>query len=250
MNKLDEFKAKYLDVLELENKDEILSAFGEVKNVFNDTIESRNKTKTKLEESETFKKSIAELMEFDSEFTVDDIKTKLNEKQGDVAKIREELSAKYDEKYSKDIKTLNDKLAETENSKNDLLSTYNDTLLKHSVTSTEEFKKIFVNDKDAIDSIILPKVKPHLLFKDGQVFVRDDITGDIATGFDGKPKNPLDIIQKVASEVSPIYLNRQTTGDGMGTQQSINPTAPTAPDTSKYKDANSFMGDAFKSIKG
>lgn len=248
MNVLEQFKTDFLDSLESENKDKIISAFGEVTSVFNETISRRDSVSNTNRDLKEKIDGISKALELGEDFTADDITKLLNEKQGDTVKIKEQISAQYEEKYSGDMKALNEELQGLKSQNGEITTKYNDTLFLNAVVNSGLLDG-FVDDKDARDNIIIPKIKDKLLYKDGQVFVKDGITGDIANRIGtNEPLNPSSVVDSVKTTISPIYLKAQANGNGMGTTTTQQHSADTTVDASKHKSVGSFMNEAMSGL--
>lgn len=251
MNVLDQFKQDFLDTLESENKEQIVGAFGEVVNVFNETIQRRDAVSGTNRELKAKINDIATALNLGEDFQVEDIKSVLEGSKGaDEATLRDEISAKFEEKYSNDMKTLTTQLEELKTQNGDITNKYNDTLFVNAVVNSGLLDN-FVDDKDARDSIIIPRIKDKLLYKDGQVFVKDETTGDVATKLGtNEPLSPASVVDSLKTSISPIYLKAQSQANGMGIKSNQTHVVDGGgkPDTSKYKDVSSAMADGFASL--
>lgn len=222
MNKLQQFREQLNTILDgNDNLTKVLGAFDEAYNdnegIKQDLITQRNDLKTTNKEVTALVEVAKSTLGLE-EITAEAIGTVLNEKQGDATAIRAELTTKYDEKYSNDFNTLKTQMSELEAQKNDITGKYNDNLFNSGVKNTDAFKSTFVEDTDAQNSIILPKLKEKLIYENGQVFRKDDTTGGIAYELGtNKPLDPAGVIKEVADSISPIYLQKQSVSNGMGT---------------------------------
>lgn len=251
MDKLSQFRQKLSD-MDIEGKEELLSnfddAFEENNNIKKQVIDQRDilkNEKKSLSENLDLVKSTLGLDEING----DNLKNVLSNTKIEESKLRDEISAKFEEKYSNDMKTLGIQLEELKTQNVDITNKYNDTLFVNAVVNSGLLEN-FVDDKDARDNIIIPRIKDKLLYKDGQVFVKDETTGDIATKLGtNEPLSPASVVDTLKSSISPIYLKAQSQASGMGmshTQQA--PQGGGKPDTSKYTDVGSVMKDGFASI--
>ena len=230
MTKFEQFRTLLAD-LDIEAKDTLIGAFDEAiaenSNIKNDIVKQRDELKADrknlLDQLDTVKGTLGL-----DELNEDSLSGILKGKKGE-SELREELSKKYEEKYNSDIQKLTEQINELTNQNGEITNKYNDTLFKNAVVNSGLLDS-FVDDKDARDSIIIPRIKDKLLFKDGQVFVKDETTGDIATKLGtNEPLSPNDVIESLKTTISPIYLKAQSQGQGMGTnpQQSRQSNIPT-----------------------
>lgn len=251
MTKLEQFKA-FLTSLESDKKEEILTAFIDVEGVFNEAISSRDKAKESNRALKEQVKSIGDTLGLSDEFTNEDIKSVLSEKNTDAEKIKSEISAKYEEKYSTEFKTLTEKLQLAETNVNDVTTKYNDSLFNNAV-SNGGLLNDFVDEPMARQNIT-NMVKEQLIYRDGKIFVKDATTGDIATKLGtNEPLEASEVINNIKATISPIYLKAETKAQGTGMPNQVNSNqfnnSSKTIDTSKYKSTEDFIGDAMKTIK-
>lgn len=250
MNKLEQFKSDYLSKLESEDKDKILGAFEEVENIFNETIQRRDGvSKTNRELTERIK-GIQETLGLEENFGNDDIKNLLANVNSDAEKLKADISAKYEEKYSNDIQALKQQTEEYKNNFENINSKYNESLFESAIVQSGLLDD-FVDESMARKNIIDNMIKPKLLYKDGKVFVKDETTGDVAMKLGtNEPYSPSEVINGIKESINPMYLkaNANANGGGVPPNQS-NGHQPQKLDTSKYKDSKSFMNDALQQIK-
>lgn len=252
MDKFTQLRAKLLS-LDLDNKEEILSNFddavNENDNIKKDIVTQRDNLKTELK-STTENLNLAKKTLGIEELNEDNLKSVLSNAKVEESELREQISKQYEDKYTNDMTTLTSQLEELKTQNADITNKYNDNLFVNGVVNSGLLDS-FVDDKDARDNIIIPKLKDKFIYKDNQIFVKDPRTGDIATviGTD-KPLDPASVVNKLKENISPIYLKPQANANGMpmSPNQTRTENSGGKVDSSKYKDVGQAMKDGFASL--
>lgn len=230
MNIHSQFKAMLAKIEDDTLKGELTEAFDKVEGVFTDAVSTRDKVKDTNKSLSTLKQEIAEMMGFDDDFSTEDIKKILDSKNSN--KDLEKLKADLTTKYETDMETLRGELSQKDNSFNELQSKYNDTLFNSAITNSG-LLDAFVDEPMARQNII-SKIKDSLIYEDGNVYVKDNTTGekakDIKTNEFLKPES---VVKSISETINPMYLKSDVQGQGGGTPPNQNPQRSNTQNRSK-----------------
>jgi len=189
-------------------KGKLVTATQNVEGVVKEVIQSRDNTKAKISElSEQiglFKNTLG--IEADDELNADLIASKVkNNSKAD------EIEAKY-KKALDDLRLENENLSKAVTAKDTELSdmSFNHTVLNGGLMDD------FVDDSMA-RNMLLNQIKEQTIFKDGKIYAKDSVTGDIARNVETKEPLGADaVINNLKKTVNPMYLKPDVKTNGGG----------------------------------
>lgn len=213
MNAFEQFNALLTGLEDSENKTNLVKAFGEVTNVFNDAISTRDTAKQKLGSNDELLKNIGQTLGFESDFNLDNVKEKIS-KLSNSEKL-ESLKTDLTNKHENEMSELRTLLETEKNSKVDLTTRLND--LSFSKTLKEDGLLNGFSTAPKMLAVVENELKSKLLFEDGQIFVNDgqgNKAKDVTTGNFFTPKSVVE--NMLNSEDWKPFVSPQTQGKNGG----------------------------------
>ena len=219
---------KYNELIGRLESDEIKSEFEELgsdlSKYFGEAIKGRDAVISTNKQLKDKLSLISSELGFDDDFSKDDIREKLDSLTNtNIENIKKSL----EERYQRDLQDKDSKLKEFEDTLTKLQNSNNDFLFEKEVS---KYLDGFTDSQLQRERIIIPDLKSQMIFKDGKVYARDPITGDVLKDTTtGDPLGADYVVENYKKSADNTLLKAQSQGQGMGTnpQQSRQSNIPT-----------------------